>query len=234
MKQMETPKMDMERLKQINKERALFLERTRYDDDMMELLALQTKYHKLFCHTVTLSRNLQGPYHSSRLQVRNIKNAMDDNLDRLPKYKYSNKVKFYTTECTLGSPIRNAVNGCEYKHVKVGNYDDEMSFFKISLSFGVHGSNVVGKHVYYNSPEQYEEHFFTVLDKTIKDKWYSYQRDIYHQEVTTRSMLSKRDLIKKIKKIEFELDHSVVPGRRKLIQVENDIIDTDKHHYSSI
>lgn len=79
------------------------------------------------------------------------------------------KITVYTTKYTPGSVIRNAVTGFYQSGFYVGK-SDEKQFFKISLS-GDLGQNPVSKHLYYDSPEQYEQHFQTTIDSVIKNNW---------------------------------------------------------------
>jgi len=94
--------------------------------------------------------------------------------------KVNNKtvpIYIYTTRYTPGSRIRNAVSGFSDKKIVVGNAKDEDLFFKVSLATGELGNNSYGKHLYYDSPEQYEKHFYTTIhDKRIKDNWWKRYR----------------------------------------------------------
>lgn len=93
--------------------------------------------------------------------------------------KVNNKtvpIYIYTTRYSPGSKIHNAVSGLGDKRVVVGKAKDEDSFFKISLSTGELGKIPYGKHLYYDSPEQFEKHFYTTVDKRIKDNWWKKYR----------------------------------------------------------
>lgn len=158
------------------------------------------KYHSIFCTTITLQRK-----NSPRLQLKNNKN----------QYIHSNHISVYTTEFTLGSPIRNAITGNEYLHALVGT-SDELFFFKISLSHGIQKSNVIGKHLYYRCPEDYERHFFTKLDDDIKKKWYTTVNNSSFDEHKTYEHANRREILymkKKIKKFEQEFD--IIKYQRK-------------------
>lgn len=67
-----------------------------------------------------------------------------------------------------GSRIRNAVTGHKYPYV-VGS-SDEYLFFKVSDSTGRHGRNYP-LILFYDSPEQYENHYFTNVEPHIKAIW---------------------------------------------------------------
>jgi hypothetical protein len=77
-------------------------------------------------------------------------------------------MKFYTTKYTPGSRIRNAETGF-YENVLVGR-SGEYNYFKVSLS-GQLGQNPQSKHLYYDSPQQYEKHFQVIVDSKIKDNF---------------------------------------------------------------
>jgi hypothetical protein len=67
-----------------------------------------------------------------------------------------------------GTFIRNAVTG-NPTNFRVGSKDESM-FFKVNDVRGVNGSkNPI--QLYYDSPEQYENHFFTELPNYIKEEW---------------------------------------------------------------
>jgi hypothetical protein len=90
------------------------------------------------------------------------------------------KITIYTTKYTPGSPIRNAVYGDYQSKCFVGK-NEEYTFFKVSLSCNL-GKNPVSKHLYYDSPEQYEKHFKIKLDQVIKTKWHNSQPSNILQE----------------------------------------------------
>lgn len=89
-------------------------------------------------------------------------------IDRTDKKKRT-RIVFYTTKYTTNSLIRNAVSG-NYQYESFVGKKNEINFFKVSLT-GVLGQNPDTKHLYYDSPHQYEEHFNVTLDKSIIDKW---------------------------------------------------------------
>lgn len=93
-------------------------------------------------------------------------------------YRKVNKKKvpvyLYTTRYTPGSKIRNAVSGFGDKKIVVGKAKDEDVYFKVCLSTGELGQTPYGTHLYYDSPEQYEKHFYTTIqDKRIKEAWWN-------------------------------------------------------------
>ncbi len=86
------------------------------------------------------------------------------------KYYKNIKISYYGTNTTSGSRIRHAITGEVTKYI-VGRKMDEGNFFKVVVGCGQHPSGPV--HLFYNSPEEYENHQFLVLDQAIKDKWIS-------------------------------------------------------------
>lgn len=69
----------------------------------------------------------------------------------------------------IGSNIRDAITGDRYKHYLVGS-DYENLFFKVSICTGeFKGRN--RPTLFYNSPEEYENHKKIYLDTKIKEAW---------------------------------------------------------------
>lgn len=66
-----------------------------------------------------------------------------------------------------GSRIRNAVTGGKYPHM-VGSINEDL-YFKVCDTSGVRNDPLI---LYYDNPEQYENHFFTNIDQRIKEDWY--------------------------------------------------------------
>ena len=73
-------------------------------------------------------------------------------------FKGKYKIFYYSSKMTPGSNIYNAVTGNIYNNYFVGNDP----FFKVL---------VLGQHLYYDSPDEYENHFRTVLNRIIKLRW---------------------------------------------------------------
>lgn len=73
---------------------------------------------------------------------------------------------------SIGSRIRNAVTGIT-ENVLVGSSNED-SFFKVTDSTARYGR----QHpliLYYDSPEQFENHYFTTLDNSIRTQWHKKQ-----------------------------------------------------------
>jgi hypothetical protein len=68
----------------------------------------------------------------------------------------------------VGTRIRNAATGQRYEN-KVGSVSEDL-FFKVKDISGL--LNKETNHLFYDTPEQYENHQYTILDTNIKEKWY--------------------------------------------------------------
>ena len=70
---------------------------------------------------------------------------------------------------TLGTKIRNAVTGERYEY-KVGSREQDM-FYSVGLCTGENGMKE-SLSLFYDSPEQYENHMFQKIDMMVKGNWY--------------------------------------------------------------
>jgi hypothetical protein len=93
-----------------------------------------------------------------------------------PLFKTWRDGKFYkkpTIECygsgQIGSQIRNAVTG-QYYPYRVGEMD-ESCLFKVIDAVGREGRSDPLM-LYYDSPEQYENHQFVTVSQSIKENWH--------------------------------------------------------------
>jgi hypothetical protein len=68
-----------------------------------------------------------------------------------------------------GTLIRNAVTGARY-NIHVGSADEDI-LFKVNDSTGRDGRRDPVM-LYYDTPEQYENHHFTTVSPEVKQKWY--------------------------------------------------------------
>lgn len=68
-----------------------------------------------------------------------------------------------------GSRIRNAVTGERYPFLVGSVYED--LFFKVSESSG-RGGRKDPLMLFYDTPEQYENHHFTFVSQPVKELWY--------------------------------------------------------------
>jgi len=69
----------------------------------------------------------------------------------------------------IGSKIRNAVTSQRYQY-SVGSVNEDL-FFKVSEASGINGRNETLR-LYYDSPEQYENHHFVTVNQDVKENWY--------------------------------------------------------------
>jgi hypothetical protein len=76
-------------------------------------------------------------------------------------------IKNYGSGCQ-GTRIINAVTGTKY-NIKVGSAEENI-FFKVTDSSGINGRNEPLM-LYYDSPEQYENHYFTNVSQDTKQQW---------------------------------------------------------------
>jgi hypothetical protein len=67
-----------------------------------------------------------------------------------------------------GTRIINAVTGNKY-NIKVGSAEENL-FFKVTDSTGFNGRNEPLM-LYYDCPEQYENHYFTNVSQNTKQQW---------------------------------------------------------------
>ena len=82
------------------------------------------------------------------------------------------KVEFFPTNTTPNSIIKHAMTGMfqsdDGQYYKVGSKDEDF-MFSVILATGEMGQNAPV--LFYDSPEQYERHFFTELPQSAKDSW---------------------------------------------------------------
>jgi hypothetical protein len=69
----------------------------------------------------------------------------------------------------MGTKIRNAVTGERYDY-KVGSKEQDL-FFSVALCTGENGMKE-SLSLFYDSPEQYENHMFQKIDMMVKGNWY--------------------------------------------------------------
>lgn len=78
------------------------------------------------------------------------------------------KVEFHETTLTPNRFIKNAVTGVIEAPFRVGSADEDL-FFSVMLSTGECGQTPPC--LFYDSPEQYERHFFTSVSDEAKLRW---------------------------------------------------------------
>ena len=108
-----------------------------------------------------------------------------DTIKRMDKYYEKYSSPFYRTwtdgkyykRITIenygsrspGTLIRNAVTGVRY-NINVGSADEDI-LFKVCEATGRNGRKEPLM-LYYDSPEQYENHQFTTVSPDVKQRWY--------------------------------------------------------------
>jgi hypothetical protein len=76
------------------------------------------------------------------------------------------RVDFFETGHSPGLKIRNAITGSYYNH-RTGTFDEHLYFKVIDTCYA--GKNP--HFLFYESPEQFERHFFCTVSKDVKKKW---------------------------------------------------------------
>jgi hypothetical protein len=79
------------------------------------------------------------------------------------------KVEMYGSG-DIGTHIRNAVSGQRTPHL-VGSKNEDL-YFSVIEATGINGRSE-GVRLFYDSPEQYENHFHITLDQNIKQRWHN-------------------------------------------------------------
>lgn len=69
-----------------------------------------------------------------------------------------------------GNTIRNAVSGQRYSGHVVGSKNEDF-YYKVKVSTGEVNANGDSISLFYDSPEQYEKHFGTMVDQKCKENW---------------------------------------------------------------
>jgi hypothetical protein len=96
------------------------------------------------------------------------------------------KIEFFETPLTPNRFIKNALTGAVESPFRVGSPDEDL-FFSVILSTGECGQTPPC--LFYDSPEQYERHFFTTVSDEAKIKW----RTRYANAVYQRNKVAERN-----------------------------------------
>lgn len=117
-------------------------------------------------------------FNNNMFKNKNDTNIMVKGYHRVFRKVNNKKIPIYlhTTRYTPGSKIRNAISGFGDRNIVVGR--NENLFFKVGMCTGELGKDPYGTHLYYDSPEQYEKHFHTYIDKKTKDLWWVKYRSL--------------------------------------------------------
>jgi len=90
-----------------------------------------------------------------------------------PATNKMSRVEFFPTSMVPNSHVKNAVSGAfqgsDGYYFRVGSKDEDL-FFSVILATGELGQ-MGPPTLFYDSPEQYEKHFFTKLPQNLKTKW---------------------------------------------------------------
>jgi hypothetical protein len=89
-----------------------------------------------------------------------------ENKNPLKKKKWF-KIELFKSSYNPKVRVRNAVTGI-YESYKVGSNNSNI-YFKVILATGETGPNP--PHLYFDSPEQYEFHFKTIVPESVKETW---------------------------------------------------------------
>ena len=81
------------------------------------------------------------------------------------KYKY---IEYYKTPNRPGAIIRNAITGL-YTNIMVGSLKEDL-FYKVNNTVGQSDKNNPSV-LFFDNPEQFEDHFYCTVNKSTKDKW---------------------------------------------------------------
>lgn len=92
-------------------------------------------------------------------------------------------IEFYMTKYTPGTLIRNAISGIREHNLYVGK-KEEYSFFKVKLALLDMGQDQYGT-LFYNSPEEYERHFYTTVPQRLKEEWMERIMSVHRTTTTT-------------------------------------------------
>ena len=95
------------------------------------------------------------------------------------------KVEFFETTLAANRYIKNAITGAIEAPFRVGTEDEDL-FFSVFLSTGECGPTPPC--LFYDSPEQYERHFYTKVSDELKARW----RARYANAVYERNKMSNR------------------------------------------
>ncbi len=86
-----------------------------------------------------------------------------------PKTGSMESLKYYSSG-EVGSPIKMAISGSIWNpRFLVGSRAEDL-FFKVTIATGETGKDPVN--LFYENPEQYENHQYIVLDTETKNQWF--------------------------------------------------------------
>ena len=95
------------------------------------------------------------------------------------------KVEFFETTLAPNRYIKNAITGAIEAPFRVGTEDEDL-FFSVFLSTGECGPTPPC--LFYDSPEQYERHFYTKVSDELKVRWRTrYANAVYERNKASSS-----------------------------------------------
>jgi len=103
------------------------------------------------------------------------------------------KIKDYYCNTEIGQTIVNAVTGNSYYNFKIGSSDEKL-FWTVMIPVTNEKMTTTAK-LFYDSPEEYENHKNVVIDWNIKREWHERQ-----QKYTVNDNLAKQNIINEAQK----------------------------------
>lgn len=107
--------------------------------------------------------------HFHRLIRTKVDEKMTEKRDDGRTYYIKTNVNVYGTG-SVGTKIRNAVTGVKYSYL-VGSKDQDL-LYSVAICTGENGLKEA-IHLFYDSPEQYENHMFQNVNMDIKVNWHN-------------------------------------------------------------
>jgi hypothetical protein len=110
------------------------------------------------------------------VKYRQFKKKLDMNMIKNKGYYEKNvynphkrknvRISYYDSGSNPSSNIRNAITGRRY-NVKVGSHNEDL-FFKVTMALGDDSDPLS---LFYDSPEEFERHFFYKVGIEAKTRW---------------------------------------------------------------
>ena len=116
--------------------------------------------------------------------AKNKKHVKRTRINPETETRESTRVAFFPTLMVPGAAIKNAISGTLQSsgqgahYFRVGTSDEDL-FFSVVLATGELGQEPMT--LFYDSPEQYERHFFTKLSTEIKNSWLDKRDSALHR-----------------------------------------------------
>lgn len=141
-----------------------------YSVDSETIYTGTSYYNKTNLHTINHSKNF-------KLAKRKI-------IDKRKK----TEIGYFTTSYIPNSKIVNAITGLRYRdedpklNISVGSAHEDL-FFKVRISNGETGQDPVT--LFYDSPEQFEKHQYTLLNQKTKEAWLTKRMQYLYKKIKT-------------------------------------------------